>query len=119
MLFKKYAAKLASPLCRLADTLRLLVSHVGIITDRVVFNRYSCAPVWIDGRSHQPAKKMREAYAVGRAEYCRQQAALCREVAAQLSLLADAERLRENARAYDSEADRIDAASERDPRENQ
>ena len=57
---------------------------------------------------------MREAYAVGRAEYCRQQAALCREMAAQLSLLTDAERLRENARAYDSEADRIDAASERD-----
>jgi hypothetical protein len=37
-------------------------------------------------------------------------------MAAQLSLLTDAERMRDNARAYDSEADHIDAASERDRR---
>ena len=47
---------------------------------------------------------------MGRAVYCRQQAALCRDVAAQLSLQADVERLRETARAYDAEADGIDAA---------
>ena len=48
---------------------------------------------------------------MGRAAYCREQAALCREVAAQLSLHTDVERLRERARAYDVEADRIDAVS--------
>jgi hypothetical protein len=47
-----------------------------------------------------------------RAAYCRQQAGLCRELAAQLSLLADVERLTERARAYDAEADRIDTASD-------
>jgi len=35
-------------------------------------------------------------------------------MAAQLSLLSDAECLKQRARAYDTEADRIDAASEQD-----
>ena len=48
---------------------------------------------------------------MGRAAYCRQQAALCRQVAAQLSLHAEIERLRERARAYDVEADDIDEAA--------
>jgi hypothetical protein len=52
---------------------------------------------------------------MGRAAYCRQQAALCRQVAAQLSLHADVERLRERARAYDVEADGIDATSDACP----
>ena len=47
---------------------------------------------------------------MGRAAYCRQQAALCRQMAAQLSLHSDAEHVRETARAYDAEADGIDAA---------
>ena len=47
---------------------------------------------------------------MGRAAYCRQQAALCREIAAQLSLRSDAEHVRETARVYDAEADGIDAA---------
>jgi hypothetical protein len=49
---------------------------------------------------------------MGRAAYCRRQAALCREVAAQLSLHADVERVRRTALAYDREADVLDEAAE-------
>ena len=63
------------------------------------------------GVSHAPsppAKMMVDG--MQRAVYCRQQAGLCRELATQLSLLADVQRLTERARAYDAEADRIDTA---------
>jgi len=48
---------------------------------------------------------------MSRVEYCRQQAQLCRDMAVQLSNRSDALRLREMARKYETEADRINTSA--------
>lgn len=48
---------------------------------------------------------------MSRAEYCRQQAQLCRDIAAQLSNRSDVTRLSEMAQNYEAEADRIGSAT--------
>lgn len=52
---------------------------------------------------------------MSRAEYCRQQAQLCREMATQLSNRSDVTRLSEVAQNYEAEADRIGSATVEDP----
>jgi hypothetical protein len=45
---------------------------------------------------------------MSRAAYCREQARLCRDAAAQVGLQRDASRLREIATAYEAEADSLE-----------
>ena len=45
---------------------------------------------------------------MSRASYCRDQARLCREMATQLGLARDVERLRQMAARYDAEADALE-----------
>ena len=45
---------------------------------------------------------------MSRATYCREQARLCRDAAAQVSLQNDASRLREIAAVYEAEADALE-----------
>jgi hypothetical protein len=52
---------------------------------------------------------------MSRAAYCREQAQLCRALAAQLSLRQDAERLRAEAEHYDAEADALEASPSPEP----
>ena len=51
---------------------------------------------------------------MSRAEYCRQQAQLCRDMATQLSNRSDVTRLSEMAQNYEAEADRIGSAAAED-----
>jgi len=51
---------------------------------------------------------------MSRAEYCRQQAQLCRDMATQLSNRSDVTRLSEMAQNYEAEADRIGSATVED-----
>jgi hypothetical protein len=50
-----------------------------------------------------------------RAEHCRQQAQLCRDIATQLNNRSDVSRLGELAHNYEAEAGRIDSAVAEDP----
>jgi hypothetical protein len=49
---------------------------------------------------------------MSREKYCREQARLCRDAAAQIGLENDAARLREIARAYEAEANALESLEE-------
>jgi hypothetical protein len=66
---------------------------------RHVVPRLSCD--WLTGST---TKTNNGGGAMSRAEYCIEQARLCRELASQLSSQPDAKRLRDMASAYDAEA---------------
>jgi hypothetical protein len=60
-----------------------------------------------DGSLTALAKPKRD-NSMSRAAYCREQAQLCRALAAQLSLRQDAERLREEAERHEAEANALE-----------